>query len=126
MEIRLKQALQRKIDRHQQELATKMAKLGQYNPTITIHNYKQKHEHLSQRLISVMQHKLTTLHQTLITSSQTLHAVSPLATLNRGYAWVIKQPNGELINSTQQLKLGDIVETKLAEGSFVSEITVLK
>ena len=126
LEIRLKQALQRKIDRHQQELATKMAKLGQYNPTITIHNYKQKHEHLSQRLISVMQHKLTTLNQSLITSSQTLHAVSPLATLNRGYAWVIKQPNGELINSTQQLKLGDIVETKLAEGSFISEITVLK
>ena len=126
LEIRLKQALRRKLDRHQQALATHTAKLGQYNPTITINNYKQKQAHLNQRLIRVMQHKLTTLNQSLARSSQTLNAVSPLATLNRGYALVIKQPSGELIYSTKQLKLGDSVETKIAEGHFTSEITALK
>ena len=126
LELRLKQSIQGKLDRHKHQLATNTAKLGQYNPTITINHYKQKQAHLSQRLISVMQYKLSSLNQSLTTSSQTLHAVSPLATLNRGYAWVIKQPSGELINSTQQLKLGESVETKLAEGSFVSEITALK
>ena len=126
LEIRLKQALRRKLDRHQQTLATHTAKLGQYNPKITINNYKQKQAHLNQRLISVMQHKLTTLNQSLARSSQTLNAVSPLATLNRGYALVIKQPSGELIHSTKQLKLGDSVETKIAEGHFTSEITALK
>ena len=126
LELRLKQSMQGKLDRHKQQLATKTAKLGQYNPKITIKHYKLKQMHLMQRLNSVMQYKLTTLNQSLITSSQTLHAVSPLATLNRGYAWVIKQSNGELISSTQQLQLGESVETKLAEGSFVSEITALK
>ena len=73
-----------------------------------------------------MQHKLTHLNQSILTSSQTLNAVSPLATLNRGYALVIKQQNGELVSSTQQLNLGERVETKLANGSFVSEITALE
>ena len=126
LELRIKQTIQGKLDRNKHQLATKIAKLGQYNPTITINSYQQKQTHLKQRLISSMQHKLTHLNQSILTSSQTLNAVSPLATLNRGYALVIKQQNGELVSSTQQLNLGERVETKLANGSFVSEITALE
>ncbi len=126
LELRLKQTIQGKLDRNKHQLATKIAKLGQYNPKITINHYQQKQAHLKQRLISAMQHKLAHLNQSLLTSSQTLNAVSPLATLNRGYALVIKPPNGQLVSSTQQLKLGERVETKLANGSFVSEITALE
>ena len=126
LEIRLKQSLQTKLEKHQHQLATKIAKLGQHNPVITIGHYRQKQEYLMQRLIKVMQHKLTTLNQSLATASQTLHAVSPLATLSRGYALVVNESSGELINSTKQLKLGDKVETKVADGSFVSQITAVK
>ena len=72
-----------------------------------------------------MQHKLATLKQSLSNHSQTLHAVSPLATLNRGYALVIKKASGQLIRSTKQLKPDDIIETRLAEGRFTSQVKSL-
>ena len=53
--------------------------------------------------MTAIERKLEQLNQRLLNSSQTLHAVSPLATLNRGYAMAIHQPTGKIIRSTEQL-----------------------
>ena len=125
LELRLTQAMQTRIHRNQSRVESKTAQLWQHSPAVTINNYQQKQDYLSKRLITVICHKLENLNQRLLNVSQTLHAVSPLATLNRGYALVIKQPSGQLIRSTEQLKPGDLVETRLAEGRFTSEIKKL-
>lgn len=122
LELRLNQAMQTKIRHNKSHIEAKIAKLWQYSPAVTINNYKQKQDYLSKRLVTVTRHKLEGFHQQLLNVSQTLHAVSPLATLNRGYALVIHQPSGQIIRSTQQLKPGDMVETRLAEGRFSSQI----
>ena len=122
LESRLNQAMQTKLRHNKSLVEAKMAKLWQHNPAVTISNYKQKQDYLSQRLITVTRHKLEWLNQRLLNYSQTLHAVSPLATLSRGYALVIHQPSGQIIRSTEQLKPGDRVETRLAEGRFISQI----
>ena len=123
LESRLNQAIRTKI-RHKKSLVeAKIAKLWQYNPAVTINDYKQKQDYLNKRLITATRHKLEWLNQRLLNYSQTLHAVSPLATLNRGYALVIHQPSGQIIRSTEQLKPGDMVNTRLAEGRFTSQIT---
>ncbi|MGR9000424.1 MAG: exodeoxyribonuclease VII large subunit [Gammaproteobacteria bacterium] len=122
LELRLNQAMQTKL-RHTKGLVEAIiAKLWQHNPAVTINNYKQKQDYLSKRLITVTRHRLEWLKQKLFNHSQTLHAVSPLATLNRGYALVIQQPSGQIIRSTLQLKRGDMVKTRLAEGHFTSQI----
>jgi exodeoxyribonuclease VII large subunit len=125
LEFRLNQTMQTKLRHNKNLLDAKAATLWQYNPAITINNYKQKKEYLYQRLVNVTRHKLETLNQRLANYSQTLHTVSPLATLNRGYALVIKQPSGQIIQSIEQLSLGDIVETRLAKGHFTSQIKEL-
>ena len=125
LELRLTQAMHTRIHRNKSRVEAKTAQLWQHSPALTVNNYKQKQDYLSKRLLTVICHKLENLNQRLLNVSQTLHAVSPLATLNRGYALVIKQPSGQLIRSTAQLKPGDIVETRLAEGRFTSEIKKL-
>ena len=122
LELRLNQAMQTKLRHNKGLLEATIAKLWQHNPAVTINNYKQKHDYLSKRLITVTRHKLEWLNQRLLNVSQTLHAVSPLATLNRGYALVIHHPSGQIIRSTEQLRPGDMVETRLAEGRFTSQI----
>ncbi|MEI7994860.1 MAG: exodeoxyribonuclease VII large subunit [Methylococcaceae bacterium] len=125
LELRLNQAMH-SILRHGKNLIdAKIALLWQYSPVVTINNYKQKQDYLSKRLITVTRHKLENLNQRLLNQSQTLHAVSPLATLNRGYALVMHQPSGQIIRSTEQLKTGDIIETRLAEGRFTSQISAI-
>jgi len=123
LELRLNQAMQTKLRHNKGLLEATIAKLWQHNPAVTINNYKQKHDYLSKRLITITCHKLEWLNQRLLNVSQTLHAVSPLATLNRGYALVIHQPSGQIIRSTEQLKPGDSVETRLAQGRFTSQIS---
>jgi exodeoxyribonuclease VII large subunit len=50
-----------------------------------------------------------------------LHSLSPLAVLERGYALVLT-PAGTLIRSAAQVKSGDKVTTRLADGEFTSAI----
>lgn len=123
LESRLNQVMRTRLSHHNSRVEAKVAKLWQYNPALTINNHRQKQDYLSKRLIAVTRHKLERLNQRLLNSSQTLHAVSPLATLNRGYALVIQPTSGQVIRSTEQLRPGDRVETRLAEGRFISEIT---
>jgi len=126
LELRLNQAMQTRLRHNKSLVDEKTAKLWQYNPAVTINNYKQKQDYLSKRLINVILYKLESLKQRLLNVSQTLHAVSPLATLNRGYALVIHQASGQIIRSTEQLRLGDRVETRLAQGRFTSQIKDIK
>lgn len=122
LEARLTLAIHTKIRHMTASIEAKSAKLWQHNPEVIINGHKQRQDYLSKRLTSAAIHKLEQLKQRLLNSSQTLQAVSPLATLNRGYAMAIRPSSGEIIRSTEQLKLGDIVQTRLAHGQFTSQI----
>jgi exodeoxyribonuclease VII large subunit len=50
-----------------------------------------------------------------------LRALSPLSVLDRGYALVFAA-DGAIVRSSSQLASGDIVTTRLAEGSFTSRV----
>lgn len=125
LEARLKQAMHTKLRHMTGSVEAKTAKLWQHNPAVTISSHKQRQEYLSRRLIAATAHKLEQLKQRLLNSSQTLHAVSPLATLNRGYAMVINPSTGEIIRSTEQISVGDRVQTRLAHGQFTSQIKTI-
>ncbi len=122
LETRLKLALQTKLRHMSGIVEAKTATLWQHNPAATINSHKQRQEYLRQRLIVAGNHKLGQLKQRLLNASQTLNAVSPLATLNRGYAMAVKPSTGEIIRSTGQVNVGDWVQTRLAEGQFMSQI----
>ncbi len=126
LELRLNQAMQTRLRHNKSLIDGIIAKLWQHNPVVAINNYKQKQDYLTKRLITVTRHKLERLNQRLLNVSQTLHAVSPLATLNRGYALATHQPSGQIIRSTEQLNPGDMVETRVAKGRFTSQIKVIE
>jgi len=126
LEIRLNNAVQAQIRHKHSIIEAKTARLWQFNPAIAINAQKQRHEYLSKRLIAVTQHKLEQLNQCLLNASQTLHTVSPLATLNRGYALAFLLPSGEIIRSTEQLAVGDMTQTRLAHGCYISQIKTIK
>ena len=122
IELKLTQTIQIKIRHNNQIIAAKIATLWQYDPRIPINQYNQKQSYLYNRLLSATQHKLEYLSHKLLNNSQTLHAVSPLATLKRGYSLTTHELSGQIIQSSSQLRLGDRVKTRLAEGSFISHV----
>ncbi len=54
--------------------------------------------------------------------SRALHAVSPLATLTRGYAIVTRAATGEILRDSAQAFAGDQIIAKLGEGELLCEV----
>ena len=59
--------------------------------------------------------------QRLAHAAQQLNAVSPLATLGRGYS-ISKTADGEILRSVSQVKIHDQISTRLADGEFICEV----
>jgi len=53
----------------------------------------------------------------------TLNAVSPLATLERGYAIVSAVDSSTVITSSQQLSINDSIKTRLKQGYIISQVS---
>lgn len=104
-----------------QNLAYRLAGLSPLN---AIKRQQTKVESLRGRFEKAMQVLLKNHHFRLAKSSQLLDTVSPLATLSRGYS--ISFLNHKIVTDADQLKPGDILETRLSKGVIKSEVIPLK
>ena len=58
----------------------------------------------------------------LASFNSNLKAISPLAVLERGYAIVMNE-NGQALKSSNDLKVGDSVTARLADGEFSANVS---
>ncbi len=84
----------------------------------------RRRERLSQPVASLGRSAETLMLQRrsqLVGLDRSLHALSPKAVLERGYALVFDE-NGSLVKEGSQLKSGDMVRTELSRGRFTSQV----
>jgi exodeoxyribonuclease VII large subunit len=55
-----------------------------------------------------------------------LDAVSPLATLQRGYSITLAKATGKVIQRVDETAVGDTLETRLARGRLISQVSEVK
>jgi exodeoxyribonuclease VII large subunit len=76
--------------------------------------------------LSVCQRRIFAMHQASLTALEAqLRALSPGQTLSRGYA-IVRSTQGHVIRSSQDLKLGQVVEISLAKGSASVQVQGLE
>lgn len=124
LEQRLIQSMYRRQESIRARLTIAFQNLMQHQPTHRIARRQQQTAYLARRLEQAMLQSLSTNQQRIIRLSQTLHAVSPLATLDRGYAIVLRDA-GDVVKSIDQLQSGDTIETRLSKGRIISEVRAL-
>ncbi|WP_454781201.1 exodeoxyribonuclease VII large subunit [Legionella sp. WA2022007384] len=95
--------------------------LNVQNPKTQIKQTQVLLEKISTQLIQNIQNKINQLQYHLRTQLSTLHAVSPLATLDRGYAIATKE--NKVLFSSQQVTIGETIDIRLAQGNLTCEIT---
>lgn len=95
--------------------------LNAHNPKTQIRQTQILLQRITAELIQHMHNKMNQLKYQLRTQLSTLHAVSPLATLDRGYAIATKK--SKVLFSSQQVTIGDSIEVLLAQGNLTCEIT---
>ncbi len=122
LEQRLNLSIKQTLKQNSQQLALNTQKLKRFQPTAEINSLRQQLHYLEQRLQRSMLLKLDTLKRLQAGVSQTLHAVSPLATLDRGYAIVQCHDSGRVVKSLSDIAENDLIDTRLAKGRIVSQV----
>lgn len=93
-----------------------MMRLEAANPRVLCAQTKLRLDRVSANLYQAMHHQLQQRCQRLKMCMQTLHAVSPLATLDRGYA--IATYEGKLLVNSDQVRSKDKINVRLASGAI--------
>jgi len=52
-----------------------------------------------------------------------LKAVSPIGTMERGYAIVYRRDTGDVVRSVEQVAAGDLLRVQVGDGEFEAEVT---
>ena len=123
LELRLGQAVRSALARKEARLKTVEAKLQGQHPAQRILFLEARQEGLGRRLSAAMARLLELRRQTLKAAGEKLHAVSPLATLDRGYAIASRGRDGQILRRVGEVGIGDFVEIRLADGSFAGQVS---
>ncbi len=124
LEIRLKQAITLSLARAQSNLDRTKDRAHQQGPQRKLELFKNKNEHIRQKLIHLMLNNMEKRQLKLEKASGELNAVSPLATLSRGYS--ITKSHNAIIRDSQQLKEGDLISTRFHRGEAICKVEELK
>lgn len=108
---------QQKITLCQQQLAQQKEAVLAFNPQLKLQQTVAKQQQLQQRLTSHMQTLLERNQHQWQQLSHSLHIVSPLATLDRGYA-IVKDDNNKVITDSEQVKPNQNLNVKLHQGEL--------
>lgn len=99
-------------------------KLKQLHPSSKIEQRRSQLLRHEERLTHLLHQRSDQRRYSLGQLITRLNAVSPLATLERGYA-IVQSSKGEVITQTDQINVGDIVTNRLHKGSFNSRVEAI-
>src|SRR5882724_10419266 len=135
--IRLQQQMQRLDDltqrlgaaahaglhRDQMRLAHGITRLVRRSPEQLVRGFLARHQEAGARLEHAAGRCLSRAQHRLALAQRALNAVSPLATLTRGFAIVTRAAGGALLTDAAAVPAGEEIEARLARGSLRARVT---
>jgi len=122
LEQRLGSRVQLLLSDRRHRLQTLTTRLARTSPKAEVQRLTHRHAVLDERLRRALPQRLEVLRQTLGTLARTLDAVSPLATLDRGFALVTRVTDGALLRDAGAVDTGDLIDTRLAKGTLRARV----
>lgn len=121
LERQLLSCMRQMLQRKQHQLHLSSHQLNAHNPQTQIKQTQIVLQQQTMQLIQHMHNKVNQLRYQLKGQLSTLHAVSPLATLDRGYA--IATQKNKVLFSSEQVHIGELIEVRLAQGKLTCAVT---
>ena len=122
---RLQQRMRNALDSQFRQASVRQQRLTQrlnnQNPQPKIHRAQTRVQQLEFRLAQAIQSRMSQTRERFGTAITHLEAVSPLATLSRGYS-VTTASDGKVLKQTTQVHKGDMLTTRVKDGWLESEV----
>jgi len=98
------------------------SELVQLSPAVSVQRSIARLGSLRLRLASAKNEALSKLNHRIALMGRALHSVSPLATLDRGYA-IVLDSDGRAMTEVSGTKTGDEIRARLSKGELVANVT---
>ena len=117
LDMRLRRAFEQDLNCRHERLARLDGRLAAQHPGRSLALLRQRLDSLAERLPRAALGQLRERRQKLDGLAQSLHIVSPLATLGRGYS-ILLDERGKPIRSAAQTHTGQRLKARLGEGEL--------
>lgn len=115
LDIRLRRAVRSALEGRRSRATTAVALLLKASPAIRVQAQRVRLESATRALGAAGRAGLAMARSRFDLAARTLHAVSPLATLDRGYA-IVTDTGGHVLLDASTVAPGDLIEARLAHG----------
>jgi len=122
LSLRLSAAARARLRRADTRLQQSRARLQKQHPESVLNMLRARTGYLQQRLVTALRHALARRRAELTGLARSLHTVSPLSTLDRGYAIITTHPEGRLVRSVKQTQPGHCVQARLSDGALLCTV----
>jgi len=119
--LRLRQAAGERLSRFSIDLTEKKHRLERQSPEWRVRQGMQYLDGLHQRLLLLGSHALKSRRARLAAYDERLESLDPARVLRRGYA-LIQDEKGLLVTSIEQVKLGQEINARVADGSMGARV----
>ena len=119
---RLAAAMRRRILKLQNDSQALRGEVMQLSPALAVQRSIGRLAEMRQRLAAGSNEALSDVTHRLALLGRALHSVSPLATLDRGYA-IVKDAQGKVLTEAAGTKSGDEIRAQLSKGELVANVT---
>lgn len=124
LDLDMQRAISTRIATEQQRLNRLKQTVVHHSPARRIEQQQLHNQQLQQRAIRAIRQQLSDRQQQWQRLAGTLNAVSPLATLKRGYA-IVEDEKGNIVRSSADVSVGDTVNAKLGDGSVSCAVVTI-
>jgi len=120
---RLRAGLQTALVNRRQALRQLQTRLEFSSPARRIQSERQRLDEWARRLIAAPLQRLHLTRTRLRGLEDHLHALNPWAVVQRGYAIVTRQTDGQIITSRQSVQRGEALQVRVRDGAFGVAVT---
>ena len=117
----LVRAMRRRLQEHRERLRWLTGRAALVSPSTRLTQQRLRLEILDQQLRRAWRQVISSRREKLLPLMRTLNAVSPLATLERGYA-IVSVEGGEILRNAADVKPGTTIEARLARGKVRAKV----
>ena len=121
LQATLVQQMQTSLRQKQWHVQSISRSLGHLSPQARLENHQQRLDGLTARLDQTFKERLARATGRLAVAQAQLGAISPLATLARGYA-IVRREEGGIVRRVGDAAAGDIIHIQLNDGTLKGQI----
>ncbi|MGV6806330.1 MAG: exodeoxyribonuclease VII large subunit [bacterium] len=121
LELRLRHSVSNRLANKRNTVDRLQFRLSAKRPDKVVQTYRDHHASLEERLNRSVKEKLQTARAQLGALSGLMDALSPLRTIERGYA-IVTDSDQRIVRATSDVRRGDEVRAQLTDGSIRLEV----